>query len=124
MIWLVHYPPLTEIIIKKNFSLGSRIKILDFCMPNIFYNRMSVSTKLNSRHETILFTIYYFIQVIHQAVAVWTGETRPDSVLRKITDEEYKKKLEEFRNNNQVFNRVNHILMRTLFCLQNFCYFF
>ena len=72
-------------------------------MPNVFYNRMSVSTKLNFRNETILLTIYYFIQVIHQAVAVWTGETRPDSVLRKITDEEYKKKLEEFRNNNQVF---------------------
>ena len=38
-------------------------------------------------------TVIYFWQVIHQAVAVWMGDTRPDSVLKKIADEEYKKKL-------------------------------
>jgi hypothetical protein len=31
--------------------------------------------------------------VIHQAVAVWVGDARPDNVLKKIADEEYKKKL-------------------------------
>ena len=37
------------------------------------------------------------MKVIHQAVAVWTGDKRPDAVLKKIADEEYKKKLEEHR---------------------------
>jgi len=36
-------------------------------------------------------------KVIHQAVAVWLGDTRPDNVLKKIADEEYKRKLEEHR---------------------------
>jgi hypothetical protein len=34
--------------------------------------------------------------VIHQAVAVWTGE-RPEHLLKKVQEEEYKKKLEEHR---------------------------
>jgi len=44
-------------------------------------------------------------KVIHQAVAVWTGENRPDTVLRKITDDEYKKKLEEHRSTFMLYLR-------------------
>merc|ERR1712083_592397 len=40
--------------------------------------------------------------VIHQAVAVWTGE-RPDHLLKKIQDEEYKKKLEEHRKSFMLY---------------------
>ena len=43
-------------------------------------------------------------QVIHQAVAVWTGE-RPDHLLKKIQDEEYKKKLEEHRKSFMLYLR-------------------
>jgi len=53
-------------------------------------------------------------KVIHQAVAVWTGETRPDSVLRKITDEEYKKKLEEFRSTFMLYLR-GEVFLRAAF---------
>jgi hypothetical protein len=38
------------------------------------------------------------LQVIHQAVAVWVADTRPDGVLKKIADEEYKKKLGKMGN--------------------------
>jgi len=41
-------------------------------------------------------------QVIHQAVAVWTGE-RPDHLLKKVQDEEYRKKLEEHRKSFMLY---------------------
>jgi len=53
-------------------------------------------------------------KVIHQAVAVWTGETRPDTVLRKITDEEYKKKLEEHRSTFMLYLR-GEVFLRAAF---------
>ena len=34
--------------------------------------------------------------VIHQAVAVWTGD-RPEHLLKKVTEDGYKAKLEEHR---------------------------
>eukprot|EP00088_Acartia_fossae_P032216 TRINITY_DN3300_c0_g1_i1.p1 TRINITY_DN3300_c0_g1~~TRINITY_DN3300_c0_g1_i1.p1 ORF type:complete len:477 (+),score=163.52 TRINITY_DN3300_c0_g1_i1:61-1491(+) len=53
-------------------------------------------------------------KVIHQAVAVWTGETRPDTVLRKITDEEYKKTLEEHRSTFMLYLR-GEVFLRAAF---------
>merc|ERR1712098_94777 len=42
--------------------------------------------------------------VIHQAVAVWTGE-RPEHLLKKVQEEEYKKKLEEHRKSFMLYLR-------------------
>merc|ERR1719369_1974573 len=42
--------------------------------------------------------------VIHQAVAVWTG-SRPEHLLKKIQDEEYRKKLEEQRKSFMLYLR-------------------
>ena len=44
------------------------------------------------------------IQVIHQAVAVWVGDKRPDAVPKKVVDEEYKKRLEEHREKAKILN--------------------
>jgi len=52
-------------------------------------------------------------QVIHQAVAVWTGE-RPDHLLKKIQDEEYKKKLEEHRKSFMLYLRGEVFLRAAL----------
>lgn len=53
-------------------------------------------------------------KVIHQAVAVWTGESRPDNVLKKIADEEYKKKLEEYRATFMLYLR-GEVFLRAAF---------
>ncbi|XP_023321034.1 uncharacterized protein LOC111695821 [Eurytemora carolleeae] len=53
-------------------------------------------------------------KVIHQAVAVWTGETRPDNVLKKVADEEYKKKLEEHRATFMLYLR-GEVFLRAAF---------
>jgi len=53
-------------------------------------------------------------KVIHQAVAVWTGESRPDNVLKKIADEEYKKKLEEYRSTFMLYLR-GEVFLRAAF---------
>lgn len=58
--------------------------------------------------------IYDLLQVIHQAVAVWTGETRPDNVLKKVADEEYKKKLEEHRATFMLYLR-GEVFLRAAF---------
>ena len=52
-------------------------------------------------------------QVIHQAVAVWTGE-RPDHLLKKIQDEEYRKKLEEHRKSFMLYLRGEVFLRAAL----------
>jgi len=52
-------------------------------------------------------------QVIHQAVAVWTGE-RPEHLLKKITEEEYKKKLEEHRKSFMLYLRGEVFLRSAL----------
>jgi len=52
-------------------------------------------------------------QVIHQAVAVWTGE-RPEHLLKKITEEEYKKKLEEHRKSFMLYLRGEVFLRAAL----------
>lgn len=52
-------------------------------------------------------------QVIHQAVAVWTGD-RPDHLLKKIQDEEYKKKLEEHRKSFMLYLRGEVFLRAAL----------
>ena len=52
-------------------------------------------------------------QLIHQAVAVWTGE-RPDHLLKKIQDEEYKKKLEEHRKSFMLYLRGEVFLRAAL----------
>merc|ERR1712029_633528 len=52
-------------------------------------------------------------QVIRQAVAVWTGE-RPDHLLKKIQDEEYKKKLEEHRKSFMLYLRGEVFLRAAL----------
>jgi len=53
-------------------------------------------------------------KVIHQAVAVWTGEKRPDAVPKKIADEEYKKKLEEHRATFMLYLR-GEVFLRAAF---------
>jgi len=53
-------------------------------------------------------------KVIHQAVAVWTGDSRPDGVLKKIADEEYKKKLEEHRSTFMLYLRGEVFLRAAL----------
>jgi len=53
-------------------------------------------------------------KIIHQAVAVWTGEERPDTVLRRITDDEYKKKLEEHRSTFMLYLR-GEVFLRAAF---------
>ena len=60
------------------------------------------------------FIIYDLLEVIHQAVAVWTGETRPDNVLKKVADEEYKKKLEEHRATFMLYLR-GEVFLRAAF---------
>jgi len=52
-------------------------------------------------------------QLIHQAVAVWTGE-RPDHLLKKIQEEEYKKKLEEHRKSFMLYLRGEVFLRAAL----------
>jgi len=52
-------------------------------------------------------------QVIHQAVAVWTGE-RPEHLLKKIQEEEYKKKLEEHRKSFMLYLRGEVFLRAAL----------
>merc|ERR1719330_673435 len=52
-------------------------------------------------------------QVIHQAVAVWTGD-RPDHLLKKIQDEEYKKKLKEHRKSFMPYLRGEVFLRAAL----------
>jgi len=52
-------------------------------------------------------------QVIHQAVAVWTGE-RPEHLLKKITEEEYRKKLEEHRKSFMLYLRGEVFLRAAL----------
>jgi len=52
-------------------------------------------------------------QVIHQAVAVWTGE-RPEHLLKKISEEEYKKKLEEHRKSFMLYLRGEVFLRSAL----------
>ena len=52
-------------------------------------------------------------KLIHQAVAVWTGE-RPNHLLRKIQDEEYKKKLEEHRKSFMLYLRGEVFLRAAL----------
>jgi len=51
--------------------------------------------------------------VIHQAVAVWTGE-RPEHLLKKIQEEEYKKKLEEHRKSFMLYLRGEVFLRAAL----------
>jgi len=53
-------------------------------------------------------------KVIHQAVAVWTGENRPDAVLKKISDEENKKKLEDQRSTFMLYLR-GEVFLRAAF---------
>merc|ERR1719480_283917 len=52
-------------------------------------------------------------QVIHQAVAVWTGE-RPEHLLKKIQEEEYRKKLEEHRKSFMLYLRGEVFLRAAL----------
>jgi len=49
--------------------------------------------------------------VIHQAVAVWTGE-RPEHLLKKIQEEEYKKSLEEHRKSFMLYLK-GEVFLRT-----------
>ena len=56
------------------------------------------------------------IQVIHQAVAVWVGDKRPDAVPKKVVDEEYKKRLEEHREKAKILN-VREVSTNCLFVL-------
>merc|ERR1719320_907565 len=51
--------------------------------------------------------------LIHQAVAVWTGE-RPEHLLKKIQEEEYKKKLEEHRKSFMLYLRGEVFLRAAL----------
>merc|ERR1711962_242838 len=51
--------------------------------------------------------------VIHQAVAVWTGE-RPEHLLKKVQEEEYKKKLEEHRKSFMLYLRGEVFLRAAL----------
>merc|ERR1719445_674148 len=51
--------------------------------------------------------------VIHQAVAVWTGD-RPEHLLKKVQEEEYKKKLEEHRKSFMLYLRGEVFLRAAL----------
>merc|ERR1712112_494304 len=51
--------------------------------------------------------------VIHQAVAVWTGD-RPEHLLKKVQEEEYKKKLEEQRKGFMLYIRGEVFLRAAL----------
>lgn len=51
--------------------------------------------------------------LIHQAVAVWTGE-RPEHLLKKIQEEEYRKKLEEHRKSFMLYLRGEVFLRAAL----------
>merc|ERR1712002_1050424 len=51
--------------------------------------------------------------VIHQAVAVWTGE-RPERLLKKVQEEEYKKKLEEHRKSFMLYLRGKYFSVQPL----------
>jgi len=71
---------------RTKLSPGSEVKFYDKTYKGAEYKELSED------------------QVIHQAVAVWTGE-RPDHLLKKIQDEEYKKKLEEHRKSFMLYLR-------------------
>jgi len=52
--------------------------------------------------------------VIHQAVAVWTGDDRPDHLLKKVAEAEYKSKLEENRKSFMLYLRGEVFLRAAL----------
>lgn len=52
--------------------------------------------------------------VIHQAVAVWTGDDRPDHLLKKVSEADYKSKLEENRKSFMLYLRGEVFLRAAL----------
>lgn len=53
-------------------------------------------------------------KVIHQAVAVWTDEKRPEAVLKVVADEKYKKSLEDQRGTFMLYLRGEVFLRAAL----------
>jgi len=52
--------------------------------------------------------------VIHQAVAVWTGDDRPEHLLKKVAEADYKSKLEENRKSFMLYLRGEVFLRAAL----------
>lgn len=81
---------------REKLELGMEIKFLDQSFEGPQYK------ELNSKG------------VIHQAVAVWTGEDRPEHLLKKVAEADYKAKLEEHRKSFMLYLRGEVFLRAAL----------
>jgi len=85
--------------------------------PNITRSKLPPGTEVNFYDRTFKGEEYADLsedKVIHQAVAVWTGEKRPDSILKKMGDDSYKKDLEDHRSTFMLYLRGQVFLRAAL----------
>jgi len=80
---------------REMLEAGDEVKFLDQCFEDEEYKELS--------HDG----------VIHQAVAVWTGD-RPEHLLKKVTEDGYKAKLEEHRKAFMLYLRGEVFLRAAL----------